>query len=258
MRKAQQLPAATCVAGVRRVLIAVLLALCAGKAAAQTNRGGIAGTVFDPQGAVVPGATVVITSLGTNQERRATTSGSGSYSVVSLEPVAYKVAVTAPGFRAATVEHVKVDTATVARVDVKLQAGGVVEETTVVAEAPLLDAQSGTPGQTITERQITEMPLNNRSVLDLAMTVGNVSGLAGTEDPELNVGSADIPTPGFNMFVTAGARAPPRSWPTAPATRGWASPARWSPSRPTPCRSSRCRPRTSPPNMGRRAAASST
>ena len=204
MRKAQQLPAATCVAGVRRVLTAVLLALCAGKAAAQTNRGGIAGTVFDPQGAVVPGATVVITSLGTNQERRATTSGSGSYSVVSLEPVAYKVAVTAPGFRAATVEHVKVDTATVARVDVKLQAGGVVEETTVVAEAPLLDAQSGTPGQTITERQITEMPLNNRSVLDLAMTVGNVSGLAGTEDPELNVGSADIPTPGFNMFVNGG------------------------------------------------------
>ena len=45
------------------------------------------------------------------------------------------------------------------------------------------------------------MPLNNRSVLDLALTVANVTGAAGTEDPEMG---SEIPTPGFNLFVNGG------------------------------------------------------
>jgi outer membrane receptor protein involved in Fe transport len=188
----------------RALRLAPALWLIAATAAAQTNRGGIAGTVFDPLGAVVPGATVVVTNVGTSKEVRATTSGSGTFSVAPLDPVTYRVTVTATGFQAFVVERVKVDTATVATVDVHLKPAGVAEETTVVAEAPVLNAQSGTPGQTITERQIVGMPLNNRSVLDLAMTTGNVAGMAGTEDPELNVGSADIPAPGFNMFVNGG------------------------------------------------------
>jgi hypothetical protein len=121
-----------------------------------------------------------------------------------LDPVTYRVTVTSPGFRAAVVDKVKVDTATTATLDVHLKPEGVAEEVSVVAEAPLLNSRSGTPGQTITERQIVEAPLNNRSVLDLAMTVGNVSGMAGTEDPELNVGSAEIPAPGFHFFINGG------------------------------------------------------
>src|SRR5439155_11343439 len=99
--------------------------------------------------------------------------------------------------------RVKVDTATTTSVRITLKVGAVTSEVSVAAEAPLVNRASGTPGQTITERQIVEMPLNNRSVLDLALTVRNVTGAPGTEDPEMG---SEIPTPGFNLFVN-GARA---------------------------------------------------
>ncbi len=169
----------------------------------QTNRGGISGTVVDPSGAVIHGATVTITNIGTNQVSKLTTSESGSYTATSLEPVVYKIAVEAPGFKKAMVEGVKVDTATTATVNVTLEPGGIENVITVSgADVLPLNKESGTSGQTITERQIVEMPLNNRSVLDLALTVGNVSGVAGTEDPELS--SGEIPAPGFNINVNGG------------------------------------------------------
>ena len=169
----------------------------------QTNRGGISGTVTDSTGAVVSGATVTITNVGTNQVSKLTTSESGSYSATSLEPVIYRVAVEAGGFKKALVDGVKVDTATTSTVNITLELGNIDNVVTVSgADALLLNKESGTSGQTITERQIVEMPLNNRSVLDLALTVGNVSGVAGTEDPELS--SGEIPAPGFNISVNGG------------------------------------------------------
>ncbi len=170
-------------------------------ALAQTNRGGISGTVFDKTGAVLPGATVTIANVGTNRAEKFTTSAEGTYTAPSLEPVVYRLTVEAPGFKKAIVETVKVDTATTATINVTLEAGDVENSITVTGEGVLLNSESGTPGQTITERQITDLPLNNRSVLDLVLTVGNVSGVAGTEDPELG---QDIPAPGFNVNVNGG------------------------------------------------------
>ncbi|MGH9848119.1 MAG: carboxypeptidase regulatory-like domain-containing protein, partial [Blastocatellia bacterium] len=144
---------------------------------------------------------VTITNVGTNRSQQVKTSSDGAFTAPSLEPVVYRIAVEAPGFKKALVENVKVDTATTASVNVTLEAGATTAEVTITAEAPLLSAESGTHGQTISERQITDLPLNNRSVLDLALTVGNVSGVAGTEDPELG---QDIPAPGFNVNVNGG------------------------------------------------------
>jgi hypothetical protein len=111
------------------------------------------------------------------------------------------VTVEAAGFKKAVVENIKVDTAAVATVNVTLEPGQVATEVTVTAAPDVVNAESGAVSQTITERQIAEMPLNNRSVLDLALTAGNVSGVAGTEDPELG---AEIPAPGFNLNVNGG------------------------------------------------------
>lgn len=161
----------------------VVLSLLPVLAAAQTNRGGIAGTVTDRSGGVLPGATVTVTNLGTGERFATTTSRGGSYSVPQLDPVTYRVEVVLAGFRRSVVPQVKVDTATTMTVNVTLELGGLSAEVTVTAERPLVNAESGTQGQTITERQIVEMPLNNRSVLDLALTVPNVSGAAGSRIP---------------------------------------------------------------------------
>ena len=81
-----------------QILIAILL-LCPLPVFAQTNKGGMSGTVFDGTGAVVPDATVVITNIGTNEQLRLTTSGSGTFSAPLLDPVEYRITVEAPGFK---------------------------------------------------------------------------------------------------------------------------------------------------------------
>lgn len=167
----------------------------------QTNKGAISGTVTDAKGGVIPGATVTITSVGTNQSTTLTTSKEGVFSLSSLDPVTYNVKVEAPSFKETIVQNVKVDTASTASVNVTLEAGGVGETVTIEAEAALINTESGATGQTISERQLRELPLSNRSVLDLAMTAPNVAGDAGSEDPEVTSGQ---PVPGFNLSLNGG------------------------------------------------------
>lgn len=178
-----------------------LTVACAVLAVAQTNRGGISGTVTDKNGSVIPGATVTITNIGTNQSQKLTTSSDGAYNATSLDPVLYRITVEAPGFKKAVVNNLKVDTASIATANVALEPGEIANEVTVTAETPLLNAERGTISQTITERQIQDVPLNNRSVLDLAVTIPNVSGDPGSEDPGV---TADQPVPGFNLSLNGG------------------------------------------------------
>jgi hypothetical protein len=168
---------------------------------AQTNRGAITGTVKDRTGAVVAGADVTITNTGTNEIFRLKSSESGNYTEQNLEPVIFNVEVQAQGFEKAKVERVKVDTASTATINFELVPGSVQTEITVIAGAPLVNTESGTSGQTITELQIDNAPLVNRSVLDLALLVPNVTGEVGSEDPGVGAGGT---VPGFNLSVNGG------------------------------------------------------
>ncbi len=167
----------------------------------QTNKGSITGTVTDPGGAVIKGATVTITNVGTNKTVVLTTSDEGSFTASTLDPVVYDVKVESANFKKALVQKVKVDTASVATVNVVLSVGSVSEEVTVQADSQSVNTDSGTISQTITERQLRDLPLNNRSVLDLAVTMPNVSGDAGSEDVDA---SSTQPVPGFNLSVNGG------------------------------------------------------
>src|SRR6266478_8521905 len=168
---------------------------------AQTNRGGISGTVMDQSGAVVPSATVVIINTGTNATRRLTTSDKGSFILENLEPVTYRIEVSAQGFKKAVLEDVKVDTSTVVSANLILHTGDVSTEVTVSANGEVVNTESGTLGQTITSRMLDDTPLPTRSVLDLAFTVGNVTGDVGSSDPQLGSGT---PLPGFNLQANGG------------------------------------------------------
>ncbi|HKC65485.1 MAG TPA: TonB-dependent receptor, partial [Pyrinomonadaceae bacterium] len=187
----------------RPIQILAFVFLCAALALGQTNKGGINGTVMDPNGAAVPGATVTITNLGTNQSQTVTTTDSGAFSVASLDPVTYSVTVEAQGFKKAIVQSVKVDTSSIAAVNVTLEAGQISEAVSVVSETSLLNTETGTTTTTVTARQIQDTPLVNRSVLDLAMTAPNVTGDAGSEDVDVAAGGTQ-PVPGFNINVNGG------------------------------------------------------
>jgi len=115
------------------------LALFSLAMAAQSNRGGISGTISDPQGLVVPGAIVVVVNLGTNERVRTTASSNGTYSVQNLEPVTYRIEVQAGGFKKEVIDNVKVDTATTVTRNVSLQIGAATETISVKADSPLVD-----------------------------------------------------------------------------------------------------------------------
>ena len=168
---------------------------------AQTNRGSIAGTVTDATGGAVAGAKITVTNIGTNEIRKATTAANGAFALADLEPVLYNIQVEAAGFKKSIVENVKVDTSMNAGVAIKLETGSVETKITVEAEAVMIDTESGTSAQTVNERQIQDVPLVNRSVMDLALTLPNVSGDAGSEEPVL---TSVTPCPGCNLTIGGG------------------------------------------------------
>src|SRR5262249_48803463 len=148
---------------------------------AQTNRGAITGTVSDQSQSLVPGATITITNVGTNESRKVSTGATGAYTIPDLDPVTYRVEVEMAGVKKSVVENVKVDTGSTATVNVTLQAGAVDTQVTVAAEVAMINVDNGATSNTITSRELQDVPLVNRSVLDLAMVQPNVSGDPGSE-----------------------------------------------------------------------------
>ena len=109
----------------------------------QTFRGTILGTVTDPQGAVVAGATVNVRNVNTGLERSTATSGDGSYSVPELPIGTYTVTVSQTGFQKSVTSNVAVDVASEKRVDVSMKTGQVSEIVQVSGDTlPLVETTS--------------------------------------------------------------------------------------------------------------------
>jgi hypothetical protein len=161
---------------------AALLLTLAPALRAQTDLARIQGTVKDSAGAALPGATVTITNVATNRQVTSTADEDGEYAVQSLQPGDYRIDVTQPNFKT-TRQDVKLEVAQAATLDFVLEAGGVTEIVEVSAGTSLIEASSSAIGETITGRQIVELPLNGRNVLELArltpgVTQGTPSGFA--------------------------------------------------------------------------------
>src|ERR1035437_4711851 len=108
-------------------LLVVFILLSATLLVGQTFRGTVLGSVTDPSGAVVAGATVKVKNLGTGLERTTVTSADGSYSVPELPIGSYSVTVSETGFQTAVTNNVEVNVATERRVDAQLKTGQVTQ-----------------------------------------------------------------------------------------------------------------------------------
>jgi len=140
--------------------------------------GSITGNVTDPHGAVVPNASVVVKNNATGLERTTTTSDDGIFSVPQLPTGVYTVTIqTTSGFKKAQVTNVKVDVGQTATVKVALELGTSQETVTIMGGAEVLQTQTANIGNTITGRQITELPFSSRDALDLVLA------LPGTQTP---------------------------------------------------------------------------
>src|SRR4051812_46740095 len=100
---------------------------------AQSERGAITGVITDATSGAIPNAPVKITHGGTNATITVTSSASGEYSAANLAPGTYKLEVAQQGFRTAVVDSIVLSAGATARVDVKLEVGGVTQTVEVQA-----------------------------------------------------------------------------------------------------------------------------
>ncbi|MEJ7713672.1 MAG: carboxypeptidase-like regulatory domain-containing protein [Pyrinomonadaceae bacterium] len=136
------------------------------KSYAQTLYGSITGNVTDPNGAAIPGGSVMLTNTGTNQSREATTDGSGSYTFSTLEAGNYTVTITHPGFKTLNKTDVAVTINTTNRIDAALEAGQVAETVTVSSEsAALLQTETAEVKNELTSKQLGESTRSPRPKL---------------------------------------------------------------------------------------------
>src|SRR5215213_7864448 len=158
--------------GVAAVLLLLVTFVMAG---AQESRGSLNGTVTDPNGAALPGATVEIRNVETNVANTTTTNDEGAYSFPLLNPGRYTLTVSSQGFSNATRENIEIRVAEKITIDVPVSVTGVGETVTTVASAPVLETGSVSTGTTISTRQIAELPLIDGSPYQLATLAPGVS-----------------------------------------------------------------------------------
>jgi hypothetical protein len=159
--------------GLQKYLLVLLtVGLCALPAFGQTGAAGsLSGTVTDPKGAVVAGATVTVKSTSTNQEFSTQTNNDGVFSIPSLASGVYVANIAASGFKQAAVTDIKIDVGKASTINVELEIGSANETVTVVGGGELLQTQSATVGTTLTGRQISDLPTASRDALDLVLAM---------------------------------------------------------------------------------------
>ena len=147
----------------------------------QTATGGIAGTVRDSTGAVLPGATISATSLDTRAVRTSVTDGAGTYQILSIAAGDYAVSAALSGFQTATRSPVTVTVGASAVANFDLSLGAVSQDVTVTSEAPQVNTIDASLGGLVGEREVRELPLNGRDWLQLTTLEAGVKGGIGQQ-----------------------------------------------------------------------------
>jgi hypothetical protein len=160
---------------VRTLVSAVAgIVLFAATAQAQNIFGSIVGTVSDPSGAVLPGATITVSNIGTGEKREVTADGQGNYQVLSLARGQYKIDIDSHGFKHFTRNAVDVVVNQVTRVNVTMAVGEENQQITVSDAPPIMQTDSASLGQAVTGKAVQTLPLNGRNVLALVALVPGV------------------------------------------------------------------------------------
>ncbi|MDT5272032.1 MAG: hypothetical protein QOH49_4218 [Acidobacteriota bacterium] len=159
----------------RGLAAALLLLMTCVMAGAQESRGSLNGTVNDPNGAALPGATVEIRNVETNVANTVTTNEDGNYSFPLVNPGKYTLTVTAQGFSNSTRENIEIRVSEKLTLDVPMSVTGVGETVTTVATTTTLETGSVTTGTTVSQRQISELPLIDGSPYQLATLAPGIS-----------------------------------------------------------------------------------
>jgi hypothetical protein len=158
-------------------LVVVFVLLSAAMLVGQTFRGTILGSVTDPSGAYVAGATVKVKNVATGLERTTATSGDGSYSVPELPIGSYTVTISQSGFQTSVTTGVEVNVASERRVDAQLKTGQVTQMVEVSGgDLAQIETTSNDLGGVLTSKGVEDLPVNGRDYTKLIFLNPGVAG----------------------------------------------------------------------------------
>jgi Carboxypeptidase regulatory-like domain len=189
--------------GLRFLLVSSLLFILTFPAHAQ-YRASLRGTVTDPQGGAVSGATVTLTNSDTSANLVSTSDDNGVYQFNALPPAPYRVAVEHPGFKKKVLEHVQIIPEQPNSLDLPLELGDVQQTVTVSGTTQALDTETANLSGTVTSNQIQHMPSFGRDVFQLIQLApgvfgdgaqgggGNGVNIPGTQGPGATGGNQGI------------------------------------------------------------------
>ncbi len=147
--------------------------------AQSTNEAVLAGTISDPSGAVIPGAALTLTNIGTNIARSTQTNGQGDYSFRALPPANYKMVVEATGFGTVEQDNIVLTVNQKATLNTTLHPAADSTNITVHAIPVLLDSEDATLGTDVSSKYLVQIPLINRDSFGLTFLAGGVTEASG-------------------------------------------------------------------------------
>jgi Carboxypeptidase regulatory-like domain len=174
---------------ISKILFGVVICLAAGAMVfGQTAQ--ITGRISDQSGAVIQGAKVTVTNEGNGFKRETLSNDEGYFTVPSLQPGTYRISIQKEGFKPVLQTGRVLQVEQVVRLDFSLQAGELTEVLEVQSGAVALDSETSSIGQVITQRQVTQLPLNGRNFLQLLFLNGGTVQTTG-EQGTMRQGAGD-------------------------------------------------------------------
>ena len=145
--------------------------------------GSIFGTLKDPSGAVIPGATITVTNIAQGIQTKTTTDDKGAYTFPSLTVGRYNLVAEASGFKVAKRNDLVIDLDSALQTDLSMEMIEKIEEVTVLENGVQIETASSQVGEVVTTRQMTAIALNGRSYTDLLALQPGITPMS-TQQPD--------------------------------------------------------------------------
>lgn len=174
-------------------------------AAGQSTFGSISGNVHDPQGALVPSATVLLHRQQSNTDRTVSTGPDGSYSILNVEPGTYSLTVQAAGFSPKKTDNISLDARQQLQLNVGLEVAGSAEVTVNGASAGTINTEDGSISAALSPQAVLDLPANYRgagstSPLNVVQTLPGVQPDSAAYPPA----ASSSPSPGVKFSLQGG------------------------------------------------------
>ena len=183
--------------GVKLTAIALFVSSLGTVGAQAQATASLRGTISDPSGAVIPGATVSIKSADNGSIRKSATDPNGEYSFLQVAPGTYKLVAEKPGFATMTKDNINLLVNTPEALDLKMSLSTTGEIVNVAAEASQVNTTDASVGNPFSETQVRQLPLQTRNVVELlslqpgVTTDGEVLG-AHRDQNNISLDGADV------------------------------------------------------------------